>query len=231
MGVSTSKSSGKGFGLAPPKPSDGSHLKLGSARNAKVHVVMHGCSNGCNGNGGCHSLLDGSRLHSVGYCYCDRSHGGANCSVELLSPTEESRHVFFLVSSNLAAILPSLWTIQRKAYPEWVIYTTSGVSSALYHSCDTDSWCAADYWTLQFADFFLSFMAVVITFLFVAAPQPGPKMTAVVCFTIVDAVIARDRATSGSNIWIVAFLGVLGLSMAWSLEFARKRRLWQQRSR
>eukprot|EP00271_Cylindrocystis_brebissonii_P004217 TRINITY_DN15834_c0_g1_i1.p1 TRINITY_DN15834_c0_g1~~TRINITY_DN15834_c0_g1_i1.p1 ORF type:complete len:1317 (+),score=194.60 TRINITY_DN15834_c0_g1_i1:283-4233(+) len=197
----------------------------------EVRVIMHGCPKDCNGHGSCKGLVDGSRLSTVGYCYCDRSHGGFNCSAQLVTPFEASKHISWLVWSNLAAVLPSLWAIRHKAYGEWVIYTTSGMASALYHSCDADGWCAAEYGTLQFADFYLSFLAVAVTFLFLANLPPVPKMTCFVCFTVVDAIIARDRATSGANIYIVAVMGLVALLLAWGLEFARERQLWQSSAR
>lgn len=158
-------------------------------------VLLHGCLQGCNGAGSCEVALDGSRLYSVHSCYCDRCHGGFNCSEELLSPAASSHHMLLLVATNAAAILPALWSLRARAYAEWVVYSLSGVSSALYHSCDAGSWCAARYSTLQFTDFFLSFLAVVATCVYLAAPPHKAKLTALISFTIFAAVIAKDNAT------------------------------------
>jgi len=29
-----------------------------------------------------------------------------------------------------------------QALAEWVLYTSSGISSGLYHACDVGTWCA-----------------------------------------------------------------------------------------
>ena len=159
--------------------------------------------------------------------------------------------MLLLVSTNAVAVLPALWSLRNRAHAEWCVYTSSGVSSALYHSCDTGSWCAAQYGTLQFTDFFLSFMAIVCTCVYVAAPPPKAKLTALLSFTIFAAIIAKDNATrsvgemaarqqptrsllltcvwdcvcvygvSGRNVLLVIAMGVTGLAVGWSIEFLR----------
>eukprot|EP00897_Mesotaenium_endlicherianum_P008675 jgi/Mesen1/7836/ME000419S07156 len=195
----------------------------GRQGTVRVRVVMHGCPDACSNHGTCAAMPDGSRLHTISYCYCDRTHGGTNCSVQLVSALGESKHWAALVLSNGASVLPAMWCFRHKAYAEWVIYSTSGVASGIYHSCDAGGWCAAAYSTLQFADFFLSFMAVVATCLHVAALEPAPKMTMFVVFMIVASVIACDKATSGMNIVVVALMGGTGLLFGWSLDIGRQR--------
>lgn len=36
-----------------------------------------------------------------------------------------------------------------KAYAEWVLFSSSGISSALYHACDVDTWCVLSFHVLQ----------------------------------------------------------------------------------
>ncbi len=36
-----------------------------------------------------------------------------------------------------------------QAYSDWVTYTLSGVTSAIYHSCNAGGWCALSYDSLQ----------------------------------------------------------------------------------
>lgn len=36
-----------------------------------------------------------------------------------------------------------------QALAEWVLYTSSGISSGLYHACDVGTWCALNYNVLQ----------------------------------------------------------------------------------
>ena len=171
------------------------HANTSTSLDVDARVLLHGCLQDCNGAGSCSLALDGSRLFSIHSCYCDRSHGGFNCSEQLLGPSASNRHMLLLVATNGAAILPALWSLRARAYAEWVVYSLSGVSSALYHSCDAGSWCAARYGTLQFTDFFLSFLAVVTTCVYLAAPPHKAKLTALISFTIFSAVIAKDNAT------------------------------------
>lgn len=36
-----------------------------------------------------------------------------------------------------------------QAFAEWVLFTSSGISSALYHACDVGTWCALNFTVLQ----------------------------------------------------------------------------------
>ena len=104
-----------------------------------------------------------------------------------------------------------------QAFAEWVIFMSSGISSALYHACDAGSWCALSYSALQvhdlfktsslvllflrfwfqvltlllllwfqFMDFWLSFLAVVSTIVFLTIPSK----TAIRTIHIVAAIIS-----------------------------------------
>ena len=95
-----------------------------------------------------------------------------------------------------------------QAFAEWVIFMSSGISSALYHACDAGSWCALSYSALQvhdlfktsslvllflrfwfqvltlllllwfqFMDFWLSFLAVVSTFVYLTIFSEIAKRT------------------------------------------------------
>jgi hypothetical protein len=54
-----------------------------------------------------------------------------------------------LIASNAAALLPAYWALRQREYPEWVLFTSSGISSALYHACDVGTWCVLSYNVLQ----------------------------------------------------------------------------------
>lgn len=83
-----------------------------------------------------------------------------------------------LIASNAAALLPAYWALRQRViflvytfnsmvlvcsfspskscfscvkqeYPEWVLFTSSGISSALYHACDVGTWCVLSYNVLQ----------------------------------------------------------------------------------
>lgn len=36
-----------------------------------------------------------------------------------------------------------------QAFAEWIIFTSSGISSGIYHACDVGTWCALNYNVLQ----------------------------------------------------------------------------------
>jgi len=36
-----------------------------------------------------------------------------------------------------------------QAFAEWVLFTSSGIASAIYHACDVGTWCALNYSVLQ----------------------------------------------------------------------------------
>jgi len=54
-----------------------------------------------------------------------------------------------LLLSNLIQTKYTNFYVIFQAYSEWVTYTLSGVTSAIYHSCDAGGWCALSYDTLQ----------------------------------------------------------------------------------
>ncbi|KAM7254669.1 hypothetical protein ACFE04_019910 [Oxalis oulophora] len=99
-----------------------------------------------------------------------------------------------LIVSNAAAILPAFWALRQKAFVEWVLFTASGVSSGIYHACDVETWCPLPYGVLQFMDFWLSFMAVVSVFIYLASTDEGFKRTIKTVLTILTALMALTKA-------------------------------------
>ncbi|KAJ1295396.1 hypothetical protein BS78_01G220600 [Paspalum vaginatum] len=196
-----------------------------------MSVSLQGCHRNCNQKGVCHSSVDESGLTFYSFCTCDRDHGGFDCSDELVSPNGHIWQSVFLIASNAAAILPSFWALRQKAFAEWIIYTSSGISSALYHSCDVGTWCILSFRVLQFLDFWLSFMAVVGTFIYMATIDEASKRAMHTAVFILTALLAATGATRSSNIGIVIAIGSLGLLMGWLLEFSTARRFicWPSR--
>uniref|UniRef100_A0A452YBI5 EGF-like domain-containing protein n=1 Tax=Aegilops tauschii subsp. strangulata TaxID=200361 RepID=A0A452YBI5_AEGTS len=158
------------------------------------------------------------------FCTCDRDHGGFDCSDELVSPNGHIRQSVFLIASNAAAILPAFWALRQKAFAEWILYTSSGISSALYHSCDVGTWCILSFRVLQFLDFWLSFMAVVGTFIYMATIKEASKRAMHTAVFILTAILAATGATRSANIGIVIAIGSFGLLIGWILEFSTARR-------
>ncbi|KAF0898818.1 hypothetical protein E2562_011890, partial [Oryza meyeriana var. granulata] len=189
-----------------------------------MSISLQGCHKNCNQKGACHSSIDESGLTFYSFCTCDRDHGGFDCNDELVSPKGHIWQSVFLIASNGAAILPAFWALRQKAFAEWILYTSSGISSALYHSCDVGTWCILSFRVLQFLDFWLSFMAVVGTFIYMATIDEASKRAIHTAVFILTALLAATGATRSANIGIVIAIGSLGLLIGWLLEFSAARR-------
>ncbi|XP_020581043.1 uncharacterized protein LOC110025101 [Phalaenopsis equestris] len=197
---------------------------------SSISISLDGCPKHCSSSGQCHYSVEESGLTFFSYCACDRNHGGYDCSKEVVSLRGHIWHSIFLVTSNGAAILPAYWSLRRKAFAEWVLFTSSGISSGLYHACDVGSWCALSFHALQFMDFWLSFMAVVSTFVYMATIDEASKRAIHTAVAIVTALLAVTGATRSENVVIVIAIGTLGLLVGWFLEFSSANRsLWPPR--
>ncbi|XP_057780584.1 uncharacterized protein LOC130999105 isoform X2 [Salvia miltiorrhiza] len=205
------------FGLRQLNPAD-------SSGKTGISLSLERCPQKCSSHGTCQSVLDTSGLMLYSFCACDRNHGGFDCSVELVSHRGHIKQSIFLIASNAAAVLPAYWALRNKAFAEWVLYTSSGISSALYHSCDVGTWCILSFRVLQFLDFWLSFMAVISTFVYLASISEVSKRTIHTILAIVTALLAEMGPTRSKNISYVIGLGTLGLLVGWALEFCARRR-------
>ncbi|KAK1307608.1 hypothetical protein QJS10_CPA09g01744 [Acorus calamus] len=171
------------------------HLIADSRHQTTLSISLDGCPKHCSYHGTCHFDFDESGLSSFSYCFCDRDHGGFDCSVELVSRHGHIVQSVFLIASNAAAILPSFWALRQKAFSEWVLFTSSGISSGLYHACDVGTWCALSFHVLQFLDFWLSFMAVVSTFVYMTTIDDSSKRAIQTGVSILTALLAETGAT------------------------------------
>ncbi|XP_040866697.1 uncharacterized protein [Glycine max] len=203
------------------------HLYTGSD-SLKAQTVMsislEGCPKQCSSHGDCKYSFDASGLTSYSFCSCDRNHGGFDCSIEIVSHKGHILQSIFLIGSNAAAILPAYWSLRQKAFAEWVLFTSSGIASALYHACDVGTWCALNFNVLQFMDFWLSFMAVVSTFVYLATIDEVYKRAIHTAVAILTALLAATKATRSSNVVLVIVIGALGLLIAWLIEISKKYR-------
>ncbi|XAR63037.1 hypothetical protein NMG60_11022823 [Bertholletia excelsa] len=189
-----------------------------------MSISLERCPRRCSSHGTCQTVMDTSGLTLYSYCWCDRNHGGFDCSVEIVSPQGHMWQSIALIASNAAAILPAYWSLRQKAFAEWVIFMSSGISSGLYHACDVGTWCALSFHVLQFMDFWLSFMAVVSTFVYLADIGEVAKRTIHTVVTIVTALMAETGPTRSSNIALVIAIGAAGLLVGWLLEYSTKLR-------
>ncbi|KAK9743037.1 hypothetical protein RND81_03G212700 [Saponaria officinalis] len=195
-----------------------------SLEQTKMSVSLDRCPNGCSGHGSCQNFVDESGLTLYSFCSCDKAHGGVDCSIELVTQQGHQWQSISLIASNAAAILPAYWTLRRRAYAEWIIFSTSGISSALYHACDVGVWCALQFHVLQFMDFWMSFMAVVSTFVYLADIDEASKRTIHAAVSILTALMAASGATRSANLVLVIAIGATGLLIGWLIEFSTKYR-------
>ncbi|CAF1807226.1 hypothetical protein Bca4012_028917 [Brassica carinata] len=189
-----------------------------------VSLSLERCPRRCSSHGNCRYAFDASGLTSYSFCSCDRTHGGFDCSIEVVSQQGHIIQSIALIASNAAALLPAYWALRQREYPEWVLFTSSGISSALYHACDVGTWCVLTYNVLQFMDFWLSFMAVIGTFVYLSTADESVKRTIHTVVAILTALLALTKATRASNVIIVLAIGSVGLLIGFLVEFITKYR-------
>ncbi|KAL2335992.1 hypothetical protein Fmac_010438 [Flemingia macrophylla] len=189
-----------------------------------MSISVEGCPKQCSSHGDCKYSFDASGLTSYSFCSCDRNHGGFDCSVEIVSHKGHILQSIFLIGSNAAAILPAYWSLQQKAFAEWILFTSSGIASGIYHACDVGTWCILSYNVLQFMDFWLSFMAVVSTFVYLSTVDEAYKRAIHTAVAILTALLAATKATRSSNIVLVIVIGAGGLLIAWLVEISKQYR-------
>ncbi|XP_052193210.1 uncharacterized protein LOC127801820 isoform X2 [Diospyros lotus] len=206
-------------GLRHSNPSNSS-----SKSQSIMSISLERCPRKCSSRGSCQSVVDASGLTLYSYCSCDRNHGGFDCSVEIVSRRGHMWQSISLIASNAAALLPAYWSLRQKAFAEWVLFMSSGISSGIYHACDVGTWCPLPFRVLQFMDFWLSFMAVVSTFIYLADISEVSKRTIHTIVAIVTALMAETGPTRSSNITLVIAIGALGLLIGWLIEFCTKHR-------
>ncbi|XP_028096285.1 uncharacterized protein LOC114296201 isoform X2 [Camellia sinensis] len=215
------------FGLRHLNPSDNT-----TKNQTTLSISLERCPMKCSSHGTCPSVLDTSGLTLYSYCSCDRDRGGFDCSVEIVSPQGKMLktrvgHLWqsiSLIASNAAAVLPAFWCLRQKAFAEWVLFMSSGIASGLYHACDVGTWCPLSFHVLQFLDFWLSFMAVVSTFVYLADISDASKRTIHTVVAIVTALMAETGPTRSTNIVLVIAIGAFGLLIGWLIEFFTKYR-------
>ncbi|KAI3843155.1 hypothetical protein MKX03_008546 [Papaver bracteatum] len=191
-----------------------------SGEQANMLITVERCPMSCSGHGTCQTAIDESGLTMFSFCSCDRNHGGFDCSIELVDHKGHIWQSITLIASNAAAILPAYWALRQKAYSEWVLFVASGISSALYHACDVGTWCALSFHVLQFMDFWLSFMAVVSNFVYLATIGEASKRVIHTCVSILTALMAATGATKSRNVILVIVIGTVGLLVGWLIEYS-----------
>ncbi|KAI3498278.1 hypothetical protein L1887_34050 [Cichorium endivia] len=207
------------FGIKHLTSSSKSQSQSQGQSQTTMAISIERCPRRCSSHGTCHDGVEMSGLSLFSYCSCDRNHGGFDCSIEIVSHRGHIWQSVSLIASNAAFVFPAYWALRQRAFAEWVLYTSSGISSGLYHACDVGTWCALSFHVLQFMDFWLSFMAVVSTFVYLADIDEGSKRTIHTIVAILTALMAENGATRSSNIILVIAIGTTGLLVGFLIEF------------
>lgn len=88
--------------------------------------------------------------HSV---YCSHRIKCSGSFASLLGSSAASNllglHLYFNALFIHLSQLKADSSCSKQEYPEWVLFTSSGISSALYHACDVGTWCVLTYNVLQ----------------------------------------------------------------------------------
>ncbi|KAJ0054471.1 hypothetical protein Pint_00462 [Pistacia integerrima] len=210
-----------------------------SSSETTMSVSLERCPRRCSSHGQCRYAFDASGLTSYSIIVgtliptapviATMEALTAVLKLYLIKLKTDVGHIWqsiALIASNAAALLPAYRALRQKAFAEWVLFTSSGISSGLYHACDVGTWCALSYNVLQFMDFWLSFMAVVSTFVYLTTVDEALKRTIHTAVAILTALMAITKATRSSNIMLVIAIGILGLLIGWVVELSTKFRLF-----
>ncbi|XP_058084278.1 uncharacterized protein LOC131231917 isoform X3 [Magnolia sinica] len=174
----------------------------------KDHITMsfglEGCPRRCSSQGTCHFPADESGLTFYSYCSCDRDHGGFDCSIELVT---RQGMVFRHDNYNTPSYMGHIW--------QSIVLIASNAAAIL-----------PAFWALRqkFMDFWLSFMAVVSTFVYMATIDEVSKRAIHTTVAILTALMAATNATRSENIIIIVAIGILGLLVGWLIEFSTANR-------
>ncbi|CAL1375286.1 unnamed protein product [Linum trigynum] len=189
-------------------------------QTSEVFVSIESCPNQCSGYGTCLDKMDASgQDFTYSYCSCDVDRGGLDCSEDILQRRVWLLHDLCLIFSNLAALLPGFWTLRQHAYSEAAIFLASGASSGIYHSCDVGLWCFLKFNVLQFLDFWLSFMAIISTFLYIPTIADPVRGSIRVIAAIITATLTVIGPTRSVNVAATFALGALCLLLGWLIQY------------
>ncbi|XP_033116292.1 post-GPI attachment to proteins factor 6-like isoform X2 [Anneissia japonica] len=182
----------------------------------KVHLTP--CIKGCGKYGNCYVSYDAGL--SYAYCACKYGYRGWGCTddSEAWSRTYFLVQVLLLTLSNLFFIPSIILAVYRRFFPEAIVYFCTMFFSTFYHACDSSDYCIMKYDTLQFCDFFSSFMAIFCTLLCMAKLPEHIKQT----FTMLAAFgIAIGVDYNRFSLWaalVPTLSGLVILTVSWSYQ-------------
>ena len=115
----------------------------------------------------CHGRCAYTSTSALSYWWCQcpapERWAGVNCDVPTQSASQYSLELVALVGSNCVALTACFIALRARLWLEAAVFAGSGFSSAIYHSCDTGSWCAdVGYAPLQALDFATAYLSVFV---------------------------------------------------------------------
>lgn len=154
----------------------------------------------------------------VATCTCRYPWGGERCSERVLPESEYVRAVLTLTLTNLA-VVPSVVVSFLSGIPVLAaVMAAAATSSAVYHLCDLELWCAGDalsFQALQVLDVLLSTLAMATTIMHLGAISSGWIGCFVVVFVAVLLPPIVDSPTSPSNIYLAVGLATVVWFFSW----------------
>ncbi|XP_072043673.1 post-GPI attachment to proteins factor 6-like isoform X2 [Amphiura filiformis] len=198
---------------------------------SRLQLSMIECIDICGPNGGCHVYhQDGFRLYG---CVCQNGYGGWACTddTHAWSRAYFLTQVLLLTLSNIFFILPVILAMYRHFFAEAVVYFCTLIFSTFYHACDSSKFCIMDYNTLQFCDFFASFMAIFVTLIVMAKLPSSLKQTLHMLGTFG---LALGTTYNRFSLWAAVVpigFGVIVVLSSWGYRWNKRRRCYPTKRR
>ncbi|XP_063962954.1 post-GPI attachment to proteins factor 6-like [Lytechinus pictus] len=190
----------------------------------EMRVLMTACVANCGHHGRCKlHLQDGIEFYA---CDCSDGYTGWACTEDIGSSSNFLIQVLFVTLSNIVFLFDAILCLYRHHFPVAVSFLATCFFSTMYHACDSSPVCITDYDTLQFCDFFTSFMSILLILIAMARPPHSFKATLHILGVYVLAFFAQWDRFSLWSIAIPLGSGVLILAISWGVRMYKRRKLY-----
>lgn len=189
------------------------------------------CIGNCGKNGQCYvRYRDGVQFH---YCRCFYGYQGFGC-------TDDSKawsrgyyliRVIFLTLSNIMFLVATVYAIYLHHFAESVSYLATTVFSTLYHACDSGRVCVMNYDTLQFCDFYASFMSILLTLIAMAKLNPKLTSTSHMIGAFFVAFAAKYDRFSLWAVLVPLSSGLVVVLLSWGSKMYCRKKLYPSKKR
>ena len=124
-------------------------------------AALQPCSARCGG----YCAQDTQGALTFYWCACPQPQkwAGALCDVSTQSAGQYALELGALVGSNAVAAAAAILALRAGLWMEALVFASSGISSGVYHTCDTGDWCAAvGFGPLQAFDFATAYLSIFV---------------------------------------------------------------------